>query len=98
MAAYILAIIDEHDPAAFEAYREQALPVIAAYGGRSLLQGARHERLEGNWAPRRVVIVEFPSLAQARAFYESEKYRGPKAMRHSAAKTDMLLFEGGLEP
>jgi uncharacterized protein (DUF1330 family) len=98
MAAYILAIIDEHDPVAFEAYREQALPVIAAYGGRSLLQGTRHERLEGDWAPKRVVVVEFPTMEQARAFHASEAYQGPKAVRHGAARTDMLLFEGRIEP
>jgi len=98
MAAYILAIIDEHDPAAFEAYREQALPVIAAFGGRSLLQGTRHERLEGEWAPRRMVVVEFPSMEQARAFYDSAAYAGPKALRQAAARTDMLLFEGRVGP
>ena len=91
---YILAIIDEHDEAAFEAYRAQALPVVAAFGGRSLLEGTRHELLEGNWTPKRVVVIEFPSLAQARAFYVSNAYRGPMALRQQSATTQMLLFEG----
>jgi len=94
MAAYIVAIIDEHDAASFEEYRRQALPVVAAYGGRSLLEGTRHEKLEGAWAPKRVVVIEFPSLESAKAFHASPEYAGPKALRLRAADTDMLLFEG----
>ena len=94
MAAYIVAIIDEHDAAGFKEYRRQALPVVAAYGGRSLLEGTRHERLEGEWAPKRVVVIEFPSMESAKAFYASSEYSGPKALRLRAAHTDMLLFEG----
>jgi uncharacterized protein (DUF1330 family) len=98
MPAYILAIIEEHDEAAFEEYRRHALPIVAAYGGRSLLNGTQHERLEGSWAPGRVVVIEFPSVAQAKAFYVSAEYAGPKATRLKAASTEMLLFDGPAGP
>ncbi len=94
MPAYILAIIEAHDEAAFEAYRRQALPMVAAYGGRSLLNGTQYERLEGTWAPKRVVVIEFPSMAKARAFYGSAEYAGPMALRRLAASTELLLFDG----
>jgi uncharacterized protein (DUF1330 family) len=94
MPAYIVASIEETDPVAFERYRAEALPVVARYSGRSLIQGTTHEKLEGNWAPRRLVIIEFPSEEAARRWYESPEYSGPKALRHACARTDMLLFKG----
>jgi uncharacterized protein (DUF1330 family) len=50
--------------------------------------------LEGNWQPHRVVVLEFPSLEQARRWYESEEYREPKAIRIAASKTNAILVEG----
>lgn len=92
--AYIVAIIDEHDAETFEEYRRVALPVVAQYGGRSLLQGTRNEVLEGDWSPKRVVVVEFPSLQQARAWYDSAEYQAARKLRVASASTQMLLFEG----
>lgn len=94
MSAYIVAWIEESDPDAFERYRAEALPVVAKYGGRSLIQGTRHELLEGDWRPARVVVIEFPSADHARRFHASAEYQGPKELRQRAARTDMLLFEG----
>ena len=94
MTAYVVANIDETDPVAFESYRHAALPVVAQYGGRSLIRHDQFERLEGSWSPRRLVIVEFPSLVVARQWYRSPEYRLPRAMRHAAARTDMLLYKG----
>jgi uncharacterized protein (DUF1330 family) len=93
-SAYIVAVIDEHDGNTFEEYRRVALPVIAEFGGRSLLQGTQHEVLEGDWSPRRVVVVEFPSLQQARAWYSSAAYQSARKLRLASADTRMLLFEG----
>ena len=98
MAAYIVASIEETDPVAFETYRDAALPVVAQYGGRSLIQGTKYERLEGTWAPRRIVIIEFPSEEAARRWHESPEYQAPKALRATCAQTEMLLFKGRDQP
>jgi len=50
--------------------------------------------LEGEWAPRRVVILEFPNAEQARAWWESPEYAAAKALRQSCADTQMLLIDG----
>ncbi len=94
MSAYIVAVIDEHDPGVFEQYREAALPVVARYGGRSLLQGTHYTALEGAWAPGRVVVIEFPSSEAAQAFYNSPDYTTARKLRCQSSRTDMLLFEG----
>ena len=98
MAGYIVAVIEADDPAGFAAYRAAALPVVARYGGRSLLHGTQHVRLEGAWAPQRVVVLAFGSAEQARAFYDSPEYRAVRPLRERAAHTDMLLFEGPPTP
>lgn len=92
--AYVLAVIDEHDPITFEEYRRLALPTIAQFGGRSLIQGTRHDVLEGDWTPPRVVIVQFPSLEQARAWHSSSEYAIARELRLASSRTQMLLFEG----
>ena len=94
MSAYIVAVIDEHDSAVFAEYRAAALPVVARFGGRSLLQGTEHTTLEGEWAPGRVVVIEFPSREAACAFYDSSEYAAARTLRQRSARTDMLLFDG----
>lgn len=94
MAAYFIADIEVKDPTAFEEYRKQVPATIEKYGGRYLAPGGATEVLEGEWRPRRVVILEFPGVAAARRWYDSEEYREPKALRRRAAVTNLVLVEG----
>ena len=65
LPAYVIAMVDVKDPVRYEDYRRLVLPTITAYGGRFVARGGRTEVLEGEWAPRRLVIVEFPSRSSA---------------------------------
>jgi uncharacterized protein (DUF1330 family) len=94
MAAYVIANLEVTDPVRYAEYRQQVPATVAAYGGRFLVRGGEHEVVEGDWSPRRLVVLEFPSLAQARRWYESEEYRGPKAIRLAAASTNAIIVEG----
>jgi uncharacterized protein (DUF1330 family) len=94
MAAYLLVDLEVTDPAGFEEYRQQVPQTIAKYGGRYLVRGGKTEVLEGNWQPKRVVVLEFPSVEQARRWYDCEEYRGPKALRMKTARTNVILAEG----
>jgi len=94
MAAYVVVEIDVTDPVPYEDYKQQAPRSIAEHGGRYLARGGACQALEGGWAPRRLVILEFPNAAQARAWWESESYREPKALRQRSANTRMVLIEG----
>jgi uncharacterized protein (DUF1330 family) len=95
MPAYVVVQITVDDPLAYEQYKALAPPSIAAYGGRYLVRGGRSEVLEGGWQPPRLVILEFPTPAQARAWWSSPEYAPAKALRQRCAQTEMLLIEGG---
>jgi len=94
MPAYFIVDLEVTDPAAFEAYRQVVPGTIHKYGGRYVVRGGAVETLEGDWQPKRVVVLEFPSLEQAKRWYNSEDYRDPKALRFKAARTNLILVEG----
>ena len=94
MAAYVLVNVEVTDPARYPEYVKVAPDSITRYGGRYLARGGRTERLEGEWEPKRVVVLELPTYEQARAWWDSEEYRAPKALRQATARTNMILVEG----
>lgn len=94
MPAYVVIQIVIDDPVVYERYKALAPPSIAAYGGRYAVRGGHSEVLEGTWQPARLVLLEFPSLARARAWWSSPEYTPAKALRQSCAQTEMLLIEG----
>ena len=94
MPAYIVVEVEVHDPERYEAYKQMVPPSLAAYGGRFLIRGGKVETLEGDWAPKRFVMVEFPSLEKAKAWWSSNEYADAKALRQAIAKTQMIVVEG----
>ena len=94
MPAYVIVDLEVTDPVGMEEYRKQVPATVEKYGGRFLVRGGKHETLEGDWRPRRVVLLEFPSVEQARRWYDSEEYREPKALRFKTARTNLVLVEG----
>jgi uncharacterized protein (DUF1330 family) len=94
VAAYFVVDIRVTDPAAYEEYKRLAEETIAAFGGRYLVRGAPVEVLEGGWAPRRLVILEFASVEKARAWLESPEYQRARSVRLKSADADMILVRG----
>ena len=94
MPAYVIAEVTTTDQAAMEEYRKQVPATIAKYGGRFVVRGGACQTVEGEWKPTRLVVIEFPSLADARRWYDSEEYREPKAQRIRAGRTNMIMVEG----
>lgn len=94
MPAYVIAELEVTDPAGFEEYRKGVPATIAAYGGRYLARGGALESLEGDWIPKRMVVLEFPGMAQAKAWYTSAEYRDLLALRQRTSQSKILLLEG----
>jgi len=94
MSAYIIAEVKVHDSQIYDEYRSQVQPTLDKYGGRFLVRGGRTDLLEGDWNPPRLVVLEFPSADDARAWWSSTEYAEPKALRQRAAVTQMILAEG----
>ena len=94
MAAYLVAELEITDPAVFEEYRKRVAATISAHGGRYLARGGTLESLEGGWNPKRMVILEFPSLAQAKTWYGSPEYQELLKLRLRSSKSKVVLIEG----
>jgi len=94
MPAYFVVDLEVTDPVVFDQYRQLVPETIAKYGGKYLVRGGTCAALEGTWQPQRLVVIEFPSLEQARQWYDSKEYRGPKALRLQSATSNLLLVEG----
>jgi len=94
MPAFIIVQVDVTDPEAFAIYRDQVPPTLEPFGGEYMVRGGEQDVLEGDWAAARTVVLKFPSVEKAKAWHASDIYEGPKALRQSAAKTNMLVIEG----
>ena len=98
MPAYIIVNIEVTDPAGFERYRAAVPPVIAAHGGRYLVRGGDLHVMEGAPDWKRLVVLEFPSLDAARAFYASADYAPLLALRLASSRNEMVMVEGHAPP
>ena len=94
MPAYVIARVNVTDPDQYENYKALTPGAIAAHGGRFIVRGGATEILEGEAEDRRVVVIEFPSMDQARTFYHSPEYREARAARAGAAEAQLLLVDG----
>jgi uncharacterized protein (DUF1330 family) len=94
MPAYIIVEIEINDPEAYEEYKKLAPVSIAQFGGKYIARGGATEVLEGDWIPKRVVIVQFESIARAKEWLNCSEYAPARRLRHKSAKTNMIIVEG----
>jgi uncharacterized protein (DUF1330 family) len=94
MSAYVIVEIEIVDPIGYEEYKKQAASTVHSHGGKYIVRGGKAEVLEGDWQPRRIVILQFDSMERAKEWLHCEEYREPRKIRHRTAKTNMILVEG----
>ena len=94
MAAYVIGDIEVTDPTAFQEYRNRVGATVEQYGGKFVVRGGRVNPKEGEWKPRLLVMLEFPSLEQAERWYGSSEYKPLIAMREKAATTQLIIADG----
>ena len=94
MTAYIIADSLVTDAAKYEGYKQIVPSTLARFGGRFVVRGGVAVRLEGEWSPNRIVIIEFPSLDQAKAWYQSVEYTAARRVRAGAAKINIIAVSG----
>lgn len=94
MPGYVIAEVEVTDPATYEEYRKRVPAIVAQYGGKYLVRGGAVEKKEGAWEPKRLVVLEFASLEQARKWYHSPEYAPVLALRLKAARSKVVLVEG----
>ncbi len=94
MAAYIIVRMHVTDMEQYKEYAKVAPGVVAQYGGRVIVRGGETVTLEGPEEKDRIVVLEFPSLDQAKAFYGSEEYTAAVKLREGAARAQFVAVEG----
>jgi uncharacterized protein (DUF1330 family) len=90
--AYWIARVDVRDPETYKTYVETAKPAFARHQAKFLARGGRTEILEGK-ARARNVIIEFPSMDEALACYNSPEYTAARAIRQTVSDGEFVLVE-----
>ena len=94
MSAYLIYDAVVTDPQKYEHYKTLSPVAIAAYGGKFVVRGGKHEAVEGNWKPNRMVMVEFPSYERAQEFWNSPEYSAARKAREGAADAKAVIVQG----
>jgi uncharacterized protein (DUF1330 family) len=94
MPAYVVVQVDVKDPGRYEDYKKMVPPSIEKFGGRFLVRGGKTHPMEGDWAPKRFVLVEFPSVEKAKAWWDSPEYRAARDLRWATADSKLIIAEG----
>ncbi len=94
MPAYFIAETIIHDPEQYKRYTEAVPATIAAHGGRFVVRGGDLAVLEGDWQPKRLVMLEFDDLETAKRWYESSEYQEVKRLREDAATLNIVAVQG----
>jgi len=94
MSAYVIFDVDIRDAARYQQFMQGVKPALEAAGARYLARGGAHQVYEGDWTPRRMVILAFPSVAAWEAFYNGATYQGLKAIRDQCSSARLVSVEG----
>jgi uncharacterized protein (DUF1330 family) len=98
VAAYLIADVEVIDEEAYAEYRRRFDGILARFGGSILVAGGVPEPLEGRWQPKRLVILSFPTIEQARSWYTSAEYAEIAPIRQNHARTHFVtLIDGWAE-
>ena len=94
MKAYVIIQVKVDNPELLKPYQEKAPLAIKKYNGKVLARGGEIATLEGKNSPDRVVVIEFPTLQEAKNFYFSEEYNEAKLLRENKAEFEIIVTEG----
>ena len=94
MKAYVIFDVEIYDMKRYGEYMARVKPALEVAGGRYLSRGGGHKVYEGDWKPRRVVLIEFPSVANWEEFYEGPIYQGLKSIRDECSSVRLVSVEG----
>jgi uncharacterized protein (DUF1330 family) len=93
MPALFIADIHVKDPDSYAKYRSANPDIVNKYGGRYIAVGGEVRVLEGDWIPRRTIIIEFPDMAAVMAFYNSDEYVELRKIRWESADSRLVAIE-----
>jgi uncharacterized protein (DUF1330 family) len=96
MAAYLIVDVEVLEPEPYKEYSQRVPASLEPFGGRFIVRGGTYETLEGDWNPKRIVVLEFPSVEKARAWHASPEYQAILPIRQRHARTNFLTVVEGV--
>ncbi len=94
MPAYVIFDVDIRDMDRYQDFMKQVKPALEAAGARYLARGGEYKVYEGDWTPRRIVLLEFPDLAAWETFYHGPVYQGLKSIRDECSSARLVGVAG----
>ena len=94
MAAYAIIHVEVLDQDVFSEFSSRVVATIEAHGGKYLVRGGAVEVMEGDWEPDRIVVVEFGSAEQARAWQNSPECAELREIKMRSANTNVVIVQG----
>jgi uncharacterized protein (DUF1330 family) len=94
MPAYVIVEIEILEPVGYEEYKRQAADTVHKYGGKYIVRGGKTEVLEGDWQPKRIVILEFADVAAVKRWYNSPEYQKALPIRLANSSGRAFIVEG----
>ena len=94
MSAYVIFDVEIRDMSRYQEFMKGVKPALDAAGARYLSRGGAHKVYEGDWEPRRIVLLEFPSVTAWEEFYTGPVYQGLKAVRDECSSARLVSVDG----
>lgn len=94
MSVYAIADIDVKDKETFKEYARGVPATLEKYGGRYIVRGGKVQGIEGDWKPRLLVMIEFPTMEALQKWYDSDDYKPLLEMRMRSTHTNAVVVEG----
>jgi uncharacterized protein (DUF1330 family) len=94
MAAYVIFDVEISSMTQYQAFMARVKPELEKAGARYLARGGAHKIYEGDWLPRRIVLLEFPSVAAFETFYYGPAYQDLKSVRDACSSARLVSIEG----
>lgn len=94
MSTYVIFDVEIRDATRYQDFMNQVKPALDQAGARYLARGGAHKVYEGDWSPRRIVLLEFPSFAAWESFYKGPVYQGLKSIRDECSAARLVSVEG----
>ena len=94
MPAYVIIDVEIRDASQYQSFMSAVKPALEAAGAKYLARGGAHTVYEGDWQPRRIVLLEFPSVGAFEAFYNGPTYQGLKSIRDACSSARLIGVEG----
>lgn len=94
MAGYVVANVSIKNAEGYAGYSKQVPETVSRWGGRFIVRGGAIETLDGDWSPKRLVVIEFPDVETARNWYQSQEYQAIVPIRQANSEGGLVLVEG----